>query len=89
MVRAKCRGAPAEELGTWESDNRGSGQEAAVVEACRGCPVMADCAAYGLATGPGGMVWAGIPVPEMPNTRYYKRAVERLRGIADGQARVW
>lgn len=90
MVRAQCRDAPLEEWHLWESDNRGGGQtESGIVESCRGCPVARECATYGLMPpGPGGMVWAGIPVPESPTTPYYKRAVAALEAIRDG-ARPW
>ncbi|MEV0759602.1 WhiB family transcriptional regulator [Nocardia sp. NPDC050435] len=84
MVAAKCRGAPVHELKKWEADNRGRGQTGQVVQACRGCPVMVECAAYGLEQGPAGMVWAGVPVPEWPYTAYYQRAIDRLEQIADG-----
>ncbi|WP_232331631.1 WhiB family transcriptional regulator [Nocardia puris] len=82
MVAAKCRGSTGDNLRAWEADNRG-GDGNAVVDACRGCTVMRECARYGLATGPGGMVWAGVPVPEMPHTSYYARAIARLNAIAN------
>jgi len=60
-----------------------------MVLACTGCPVARECASYALKIGPRGMVWAGVAVPEMPGTTYYKRAITRLRRIADGQVRPW
>ncbi|PBC38541.1 hypothetical protein CJ179_38750 [Rhodococcus sp. ACS1] len=80
MLRAKCRG---DDYDRYESDNRGQGQAADISRACDGCPVIVNCARYALANeNHVGMVWAGVPVPEMPNTKYYRDAVRRLELIA-------
>lgn len=85
MVRAKCR--DTSDYGLYDSDNRGGGQAEQAQRACVGCPVRAECASYALkyADTIGGLVWAGVPVPESPTTIYYHRALDRLRIIA-GQA---
>ncbi|WP_082871787.1 WhiB family transcriptional regulator [Nocardia terpenica] len=90
MRLAKCRTASTpEEWAQWESDNRGGAQQTEVVLACTGCKVARECATYALTFEPRGMVWAGVPVPEMPGTDYYKRALRRLERIADGDLKPW
>ncbi len=83
MVKAKCRGTT--EYEQYDSDNRGKGQTASANSACDGCPVPVECARYALSLGAQarvGLVWAGVPVPEMPNTKYEREATRKLQIIA-------
>lgn len=80
MVRAKCRGTTDYDL--YESDNRGSGQADETRLLCSGCPVFVECARWGVKQV-GGMVYAGIPVPESPSTPYYAEAMRKLQIFAD------
>ncbi|WP_082876054.1 WhiB family transcriptional regulator [Nocardia pseudobrasiliensis] len=82
MVRAKCRGT--DDYAAYDADNRGGGQAEQLERACGGCTVKPECAAYALKheSTIGGMIWAGVPIPESPTTIYYHRALDRLRVIA-------
>lgn len=84
MVDAICR--YSDDPAKYESDNRGQGQSQEARLACYQCPVKVGCATYALkAKRPcNGMVWGGVPVPEMNNTEWYRRAIETLKIVAMG-----
>lgn len=87
MVNAKCRTSRTpDELRLYISDNRGGRQAENLERACGGCSAMRQCAAFALLDRDsiGGMVWAGVPVPQTPSTRFYRAAIKRLEKIADG-----
>ncbi len=87
MVRAKCRTSrTAAEFALYVSDNRGGRQAENLERACGGCTTKRECAAYALLDRDniGGMVWAGVPVPQTPSTRFHRSAVAQLERIADG-----
>lgn len=81
MIKAKCR--TGVDLGLYIADNRGRGRDAAarLEAACGGCRTVDYCAAYALKydSEAGGMVWAGVPVPQSPNTKFWARAMAQLR----------
>ncbi|MFI8976853.1 WhiB family transcriptional regulator [Nocardia asteroides] len=84
-IRSKCRTTTDVKL--YESDNRGGRQQDRLEQACGGCPVTRECASYALAfpDAIGGMIWAGVPVPQSPTTIFYERAIQRLQQISDGE----
>lgn len=56
----------------------------AAEELCADCPVMARCAHDALKLHALGMVWAGVPIPDLYNAKHLVDArlllVERARG---------
>ncbi|MBM4707863.1 hypothetical protein GS982_01695 [Rhodococcus hoagii] len=81
MIDAKCRGTHDPTL--YESDNRGDGQREAAIALCGDCPAFVECARYALSTeSPRGMIWASVPVPEMPDSAGYREAIRVLEIIA-------
>ena len=86
MINAKCRTTTDHHL--YNADNRGRGKRKAdqLEQACGGCPVIAECAAYALKyrQDAGGVVWAGVPVPQTPGTKFWNRAIADLESLAAG-----
>ena len=56
----------------------------AAEQLCAGCPVLAACAHLALKHHALGMVWAGVPIPDLYNAKHLVDArlllVERARG---------
>ncbi|WP_329405473.1 WhiB family transcriptional regulator [Nocardia vinacea] len=86
MIKSKCSTTTEPDL--YIADNRGGSKVQAerLERACGGCTTVAKCAAYALKyrADSGGMVWAGIPVPQSVGTKFWVRAINQLEVLSEG-----
>lgn len=81
--QAKCVGQDPKKWDLLEQ-RIGDGRDARARAVCRGCTVMADCAADALEPLAVGTVRGGVWIPTAPGNGSRSLAIEKLMGVIDG-----